>query len=153
MTDMIWKARPNTCVPAAEPGEVTYVLSVDNNDVAYMTMPEEAWQDFANRMGLVEGQDGVWRMEKTVDEIERLRDDIIARAILYEVANGTQRSVGALYGFVILSMRNGMEKIIPINQAIRKQWPGKDEGWESLDRIKKIGWDVSKAALEEDSES
>ncbi len=79
--------------------------------------------------------------------------DIIARAILHEVANGTQRSVGALYGFVILSMRNGMEKIIPINQAIRKQWPGKDEGWESLDRIKKIGWDVSKAALEEDSES
>ncbi len=73
MTDMIWKARPNTRVPAAEPGEVTYVLSVNNNDAGYMTMPEEAWQDFATRLGLVEVEHGIWRMEKAAAEIIRLR--------------------------------------------------------------------------------
>ena len=75
MTDMIWKARPNTRVPAVEPGEVTYVLSVNNNDASYMPMPDEAWQDFTSRMGLVEGQDGVWRMGKAAAEIKRLRHE------------------------------------------------------------------------------
>ena len=41
MPDLIWEARPNNRVPAAEPGE--------------------AWADLAARLGLVECDDGVWR--------------------------------------------------------------------------------------------
>lgn len=80
--------------------------------------------------------------------------DVIAQAVLHEVANGTQRSVGALYGFIVIGMNHDdLEKIRPINQAIMDRWPGKDEGLGALDRIKKIGWDVSKAALAEISVS
>ncbi len=72
--------------------------------------------------------------------------DIIERAIFHEINRGTQRSVGALYGFVVLGMNHDQERIGRINGAIRKVWPGKDSGFGALERVKKVGWNVAEAA-------
>ena len=57
MPDMIWEA--NSVVSGV------YALSVNGNYVGRVIMPAKAWQDFTARLGLVQGQDGVWRSEES----------------------------------------------------------------------------------------
>ena len=59
MPDMNWEAQD---VGSAGPYK-SYALSVNGHHSALLTMLPEEWQDFAARLGLVEGQDEVWRSE------------------------------------------------------------------------------------------
>ncbi len=61
MPDMIWEARH-----LGRAGTyVTYEVSVNGRMSAMFTLLPEEWRDLAAKLGLVEGQDGVWIETKT----------------------------------------------------------------------------------------
>ena len=73
---------------------------------------------------------------------------IITNALNHEIEHGTQRSVGALYGMLILSSPStptNKEYWRPINRAIMERWPNGGAGG-AMDRVKAIGWKVATAA-------
>jgi hypothetical protein len=57
MPDLTWKA---TASPGFAHGLTLYVLFVDDNHVGHVTLSIAGWEDFAARLGLVEGKGGVW---------------------------------------------------------------------------------------------
>lgn len=72
-------------------------------------------------------------------------EDALIASVYIELETGTQRSVGALYGLLLPFMSYKAtgplpEKYINIHKAVRKQWPGKRNGLDALDKIKTIGW-------------
>lgn len=70
---------------------------------------------------------------------------ILKNAIMHEIEKGTQRSVGALYGIMLLADPHNSMTYQPVNRAIMDRWPtGGAAG--ALDRIKKIGWDLANTA-------
>ena len=60
MPDLTWKAHAS---PGFTHGLTRYHLSVCGDPVGHVTLSIAGWKDFAARLGLVEGQNGVWRSE------------------------------------------------------------------------------------------
>lgn len=66
MTDkLIWEAHRHGSTTLY--GSHTYGLSINGHEIGRLTMSEEEWLDFAARMGLAQGQDGVWRSDSDTE--------------------------------------------------------------------------------------
>lgn len=63
--------------------------------------------------------------------------------INYEIENGTQRSVAALYApliYFFMHSENGRGDMVTINKAIRARW-----SLNGLDKVKKMAWGIHAA--------
>ena len=61
MSRMVWEARTTSVRDLVE---VMVAVAQSGGDYSYagqLMMAPDEWQDFANRLGLLQGVDGVWR--------------------------------------------------------------------------------------------
>ena len=58
---MFWEARTKSVRDLVEVRVAVAQSGGDYSSVGQLMMHSDEWQDFANRLGLLQGVDGVWR--------------------------------------------------------------------------------------------